>query len=168
MSSGIKINDNGLWVDFDYLMESMSSEDQKMFIKKFAIESNVIDHVVNYICGEDPDGWWSGCADDRRMKILTKVENAQLNKWSGYNWKFIDEATNRLKEIKEKQHIYWALYHSGVDYDSDFSMKVRKFLESNGIESDYTTKQADEEIEKVYSIIKEAMEKLSSKTKEDQ
>lgn len=162
MGSGISIESGHIKIDLDYFLEAMSSADQKDFIKRFSIDSNVIDHVVDYICGEDPDGWWSGCADERRMKILTKVENAQIKSWSEYSWEFIKEATDRLREIKEKKHIYWALYHNGCDYDSDFSQNVRKFLNNHGIESDYTTEQADEEIKQVLDIVREAMEKLSN------
>lgn len=153
-----KIEDNENKINIDALLEGMSLEDQKKFIKRFAIQSSVIDHVIDYICGEDPDGWWTSMDDELRMKILGRVEDAQIKKWSKYYWDFISEAKDRLKEIREKQHIYWTLYHGA------FSEELRdvffKFCMANNIVSEYTTKQANEDVEKVLKIVEDALQKL--------
>ena len=92
MSSGIKYENGEIKLDIEYVLSAMSEEDQRLFVKAFSLQRNIIEHVINSICGEDPDGWWSSYEDEDRMNMFKRVEQAQLKNWSSYNWEFIREA----------------------------------------------------------------------------
>lgn len=159
MGSGIKYEGGEIKIDIDYLLSAMNEDDQKAFVKAFAVQRNIIEHVIDSICGEDPDCWWSSYDNEDRMRMFKRVEKAQLKKWSTYNWEFITEAKDRLKEIREKQRVYWALFHGEFREHlwDDFS----QFCKRNGITSEYTTELANEDIARVEKIVKDALDKMA-------
>ena len=166
--SGIEIENNSIRLDIDYVLQAMTSEDKAAFIKSFACQSDVVDHVIKYICGEDPDGWWASNDDSLRMKILTQVEDSHIKNWSKYSWGMVREATSKLQAIREKQHIYWSLYHAEVackvilpnGKTKHFASFITDWMKANGVESDYTSKQGDADVQKVLDIVTEAMDGL--------
>ncbi len=160
MNSGIEFQGGNILIDIDYLLEQFSEEDCKAFIKSFSVQSIVIDHVVKYICGEDPDGWWTGQASDIRHKILTHIQEKQLTDWRPYNWRVFDEIRSALKDIRCKQHIYWALTHCA---DEGICWKINDWMRKNNIESNYTTNRADEDIARIEKIIRDKLENFVSK-----
>lgn len=171
MSSGINISQNKIEIDMGHLLEAMDKDDCKAFIKSFACQDFVIEKVIDYICGDDEDGWWTGYSDEYRTKILTRVENTQIKKWSKYNWKVFEELKNRLKEIQEKRHIYWQIYHDKgfremivlnpyTEEKTTMGNYISDWFKSRNIESNYTTKQADDDINRIEGMIKKSFEKF--------
>jgi hypothetical protein len=157
--SGIKYEKGDIKLDLAYVFEAMSAEDKLDFIHAISLEKSVIENVCDHLAGDDKNGCWSGYDDEWRMRALRKIENNQLKNWSRYNWKVFEEATHRLKEIKEKEHIYWALHH-GPFREPEMWEIWERFRKQHGITSEYTTKKADADIDRVEGIIKEALLKL--------
>lgn len=162
--SNIKYENGQIFIDAEVLLEGMSKEDQAAFVKQFSVQRDVIENVIAFICGEDPEGWWSSYTDEDRMKMFKRVEQAHLKKWSRYNWRFIEEAVARLKEIREKERLYWALYHG--PFREELWDHFNKFCKANNITSEYTTEHANKDIERVIDIVTDALKGLVDETKE--
>lgn len=154
-----KIEGNEIKLDMYELFSSMTEEDQKEFIHSLALQKDIIEIVCDYLAGDDKDGSWSGYDDEWRIRALRRIEKRQLKHWSKYNWDVFSEATKRLKEIQEKRHIYWALHHG--PFRDELWPVWHKFCEANNIVSEYTTQQANEDIARVESIVKDALNKLA-------
>lgn len=153
----MKIEDGEIRLDLIEIMESLSEDDCKMFIKHFSCQSFIIEKVIDYICGDDEDGWWTGDATNIRQKILCRIEKKQLEQsYLSYSWEPWAELTNRLKEIKERKHIYWHLYHDFPDHH-----EIWEWMKRRGIDSEYTTKQAHEDIKKIESMILDTLSGMS-------
>jgi hypothetical protein len=151
----MKIEDGYLKLDLDKLFSAMPEETQKEFIKSFAVEETVIEHVIDYICGEDPDGWWTGYASDLRFNLLERVEKTQLKNWSKYNWSVFSEISQALRDIRCKQQLYWQLVYHPND---EICWKIMDWMKSKGIESNFTTKQADDDIARIEKLIRDKLE----------
>lgn len=162
MSKEIKYENGEIKIDIYYIFSSMSEDDQKSFIHALSLEKNIIENVCDYLAGDDQNGCWSGYDDKWRLRALRRIENRQLEHWSRYNWDVFREATHRLREIREKQHIYWALNHG--PFKDDLWFEWMKFCEKNGIKSDYTTEKANADIDRVEAIMKDALSKLVQPT----
>jgi hypothetical protein len=140
------------------IFEAMTEEQQDAFIHQFSLQKNIIEKVCDYLAGDDTHGSWSSYDDEYRIRALKRIQNRQLTNWSPYNWDFFSEARNRLKEIREKQHIYWALNHG--PFREELWNSWMKFCKANNIVSEYTTKQADEDVARVEKIVRDALAKL--------
>ena len=168
MRTGIDYDKVAIKIDIDYLLESMSEDDCKAFIKHFSIQECVINHVIDYICGDDPDGWWTGNDADLRMKLLQRVEKKQLDRPTRWGWSVWREVEARLKEIRCKQQIYWKLYHNDSPFEvtlydgtkKTFERMVIDWLSNQGIQSNYTTLEADNDIRRVEGIIVDALKAM--------
>jgi hypothetical protein len=157
--TAIEYTDGNIKIDIYYLFSAMDEESQKSFIHTLALQKQIIELVVDYLCGQDAFGSWSGYDDDWRMQALTRIEGEQLKNWSRYNWKVFSELTDRLKEIRAKEHIYWALHHGA--FRDELWPAWDRFCKANGIESNYTTKQADEDIARIEKMLREALNKFA-------
>lgn len=166
MRNGIKYEKGEIKLDLAYLFEAMNEEDQKSFIHALSLEKNIVESVCDYLAGDDQNGCWSGYDDEWRLRALRRIEKEQLKGWSKYNWNFFREAEQRLKEIKEKQHIYWALNH-GPFREPEMWDIWQKFCKSHNIVSEYTTKQADEDVVRVETIVRDALNKMSEQMDPD-
>lgn len=155
VSKYLKVIDGQITIDIADFLEALTKEEQLQIVKQLAVQDYVLEKAIDYICGDDTDGWWTSNDDTLRMKLLDRIESAQLSKWSKYNWQFITEATQRLKEIREKQHIYWALHHG--PFRDDLSQAWFKFCKANNIVSEYTTEKANADIENVIKIVENAI-----------
>ena len=159
------IEKNYLKIDLNSLFEAMSEEDQKEFIHSLSLEKDIIENVCDYLAGDDKDGSWSGYDDEWRLRALRRIEGKQLKSWSRFSWDFFKEATQRLREIREKQHIYWALHHG--PFRDELWETWSKFCKANNIVSDYTTERAEEDIKRVEAIVKEALDNASKEPSND-
>lgn len=144
-------------IDLQTIFSRMNEDDQKDFIHSLSLETNIIENVCDYLAGDDKNGCWSGYDDEWRLRALRRIENRQAKHWSRYNWDFFKEATYRLKEIREKQHIYWALHHG--PFKDELWDVWAKFCKNNGIVSEYTTERANDDVARVESIITDALNK---------
>lgn len=158
--SEVSIEKNKIKIDLNFLFSQMSEDDKKDFIHSLSLEPDIIENVADYLAGDDKHGSWSGYDDEWRLRAIRKIENRQLKNWSRFNWSFFEEAKNRLKEIREKQHIYWALHHG--PFREELWPAWSKFCKENGIVSEYTTERANEDIARVEKIVKEALDKFVS------
>jgi hypothetical protein len=140
-----------LVVPLDRIFLKLSEESKKKFIKDFCISDDVIRIVTNYICGEDDEGFWTSEEMNMRQNILERIENTQLvPRYLSYSWRPWRDLQKRLQDIRCKQHVYWAIHHCE---DQELGEKMRRFLASKGVASDYTTKQADADIEDCKQMI---------------
>lgn len=148
----MKITDGKIEIHPSEIIDSLSEEDKKSLIKELCISSDVINWVFDYICGDDEDGWWSSENSRQREQLLRRVEKTHLNKVTRYDWNLLEQAANSLKHVISENHIYWNLYH----HPDRNTLTIDKFLEKFG-ENQYTTKLADDKIEEIVNIVKEAV-----------
>lgn len=151
----MKINKEGkLEIDLSDIVDSLPEKDRRDFIKSAACSRQVIDWVIDYICGDDEDGWWTGDDGDLREKILTRVENTHLKDVTVFDWSLIKDAQKRLKEIESQRHIYWLLYHH-----PDRQITIGEFIGNKDMseEHEFSTKRADEKVQEVIDIVKNAI-----------
>lgn len=151
-----------LKINLERIFNSMSEDDQKSFINELSLQSSVIEYVVSYICGNDEFGSWTSDDQNLRQNLLERVEKAHkddlIEFGPRYSWEIFRKVETRLKDIQTKKNVYWALYHDEELQRSGFS--ARRFFEKHGIESNYTTKDADKDIEACKQIIIDAVKEL--------
>lgn len=161
MKKEVEIHEHRLCVDLDLVFRSMPQEQQDQFIHNLALQRNIIDKVVDYICGEDSFGSWTSEEPDLRQKLLDRVESKHVEDLASvgprYGWRVWSDIQQRLKDIRAKQHVYWALSKDKYFEDQLGWDAVHKFFKRHDIESDYTTKQADADIAEVKQMIQTAM-----------
>lgn len=169
--SGIEIDNSAIKIDFHHLFQAMSEEDTRVLIKSLAVESFVINKVIDYICDEDKDGWWASDTPNIRQKILERIEKSHLKNSVKYNWSVFNELESRLREIKEKQHIYWSLYrldsemYSVTNDTTGTSESIRSFIfnwmKRHGIKTEYSSKCADEDINNIKTMLQNALDRFA-------
>lgn len=148
------INKEGkLEISLHDITDRLNKEDARYFIKSICISPQIMDWVVNWILGEDEDGWFGG-ESELREKILERIETKHCSYVTRYNWKLIREAADALKRIASAKHIYFKLYHHPNPYETT----IAEFLKDTCYEeNEYQTKRADDKIEEVLNIVKEAV-----------
>jgi len=160
MNTAIEVENYALKIDLHEIFRAMSAEDQNSFIHALALQSNIIDKVVNYICGEDEFGSWTSAEPELRQKILERVEAKHVSDLGRigprYGWRQWSAIEDALKKIRCKQQVYWALHHDKHLNDKYGWELVSDFFKRHGIESDYTTKQADADIAEIKKMIQDA------------
>ncbi len=160
MSKVITVENYQAKIDLRAFFDAMSKEEQREFIRSISIQRDVIECVTNYICGEDEEGWWSSDEPQKRQDILQRIERNQIKDLAdngpSFGWQVWSDLRKALQDIACKKHIYWALRHSPDPWTNE---NAHTFFKNNGIESDYTTKQADEDIKKLFDMVKAAFEK---------
>jgi len=165
--SDIKIEDFVLKINLNTLIEKLDEEESRQLIKTLAIQPKIIKSVVDYICGDDADGFWSSEEPQLRQGILERIERTHINTLatSGprYGWSVWQDIQKQLKDIKCKQHVYWALYHDEYFKEKYDWTLISNFFKRHNIESDYTTKKADEDILQVKQMIIDAFRKMEAK-----
>ena len=150
----MKINKDGkIEIEIDEIISSMSPEDIRIFVKSQVCSREVLNWVTNFLLGDDEDGWWGGEAE-LREKILFQIEQKHTEYVTQHNWSLIKAAADKLKSLESSKHIYWELYHH-----PNPNMSIADFILQKNIydESEYSTKKADEKIQEVIDIVKEAV-----------
>lgn len=142
MSETATIEGSKLQLDLEPLIRGMSIEKKREMLAWLATDDEVIRYVVDVICGEDELGWCMG-DPGRRADILSRIEDTQLKDCTRYNWKPWAAARDKIRDIRTQEHLYWVLYHQ---IDPDVSRRVFDELRRLGVESNYTSKIADDEI----------------------
>lgn len=125
MKVEIKFEDGKFSFELIDLLESMTYEEKMKAIRHFSMEEDIRDEVVNQLSGENYDFWW-GDDDDRRLKILSALEDELISR---YKWSFIYEIRDYVEKCRDNRELYWKLYHSGE--------WGRKWLEQNHIRINY-------------------------------
>jgi len=150
----MKVDEEGnVVIALEDIIQNMSKEEKKRLCKIISIDYDVKKSVIDYICDEDEDGWWSSDNGEYREEILIRVERCHLENPNGQNWKLIGEAIERLKHARSQQHIYWTLYHL-ENKDMRVSDFIRLYMRD---EDQFMTKKAETDIEEIMNIVKEAL-----------
>ena len=152
-----------LKIDLDELVSGMTTEEKRRMMRACATEDDIVDTVIAYICDEDTEGWWSSATKDLRQGLLERAERAQVKAALQYSWAPFDDMRKRLKEIRSEQHLYWFMHH---DLPPDLEIAGRKILDKyrkNGGESHYTTEEADADVERALSILRDTLVKVAEK-----
>jgi len=161
----VYIKDGHISIDVDDLLGQLSADHLKEILKRFSVSERVIEWVIAYLCGDDEDGWWTGDDANLRQRLLVRVQNSHLADDVLLSWNVFDELRKRLKDIRSKQHVYWFLYHELPDH---LRCQVMNLMEQAGVESNYTTKQADADIERIEKMANETFRVIQSQgTKHD-
>jgi len=147
----IKIADSALCIPLEPIISAMTFEQKRETLAWLATDDEVIRSVVSHITGNDDQGWSTG-DPDRRQQILTEIEDSQIDGLR-YSWKPWGEARQKLKDIRSSEQIYWVLYHK---IDPEVSRQVFNELQRLGIESNYTTEQANSDVESIKTLIENA------------
>ena len=146
----IKIDGGDLKIGITELIESLSSEQKKEIIHSIACNDDVIKRTIDYICDEDEEGWYSGSNPELRQQALVRIEKKQLETLPTYYWRVWEDLQQELNNIRSKEQVYWSLYHGLGDEFGDegkrVSFQVLEMFRKMGIESNYTTKQAEDYI----------------------
>ncbi len=147
-----------LTIDLDKIVRELDTEGKRQLAKTIALESDIFDSVLDYMCGEDKDGCWTTEEPNIRQKFLERAEKAHvqdlISQGPRYGWRVWSDIEKALKDIRCKRHIYWALYHSEDEWTKE---NAWTFFKNNKIESDYTTDQADKDIADIKRMISDAM-----------
>jgi hypothetical protein len=149
MKPEVTIEDSRLSIHMETLVQAMTKEQKLEVLSWIASDGEVIDHVVDVICGEDPLVWSTG-DPNRRESILARIESTQLKEGVRYNWKPWDLTRQLLRDIRTEENIYWILYHR---IDPDLSRKVFEELRRLGVKDNYTSDTAHEDIETIKVLI---------------
>ncbi len=151
----MKINKDGkIEFDIEEIWESLATDQKKQFIKSCAISPDIIKWVMDWICGEDEDGWWT-TEHPLRELLLARVEEKQLtNPVTKYNWTLIQKAVEQLKKVCSEKHLYWELFH----HPAKREITIDKFLEGKDHLNEFYTTAADEKIEEVLEIVRNAVQ----------
>ncbi len=151
----MKINKDGnIEFSIEEIWESLGTDQKKQFIKSCAISPDIIKWVMDWICGEDEDGWWT-TEHPLREQLLARVEEKQLSTTvTKYNWTIIQKAADELKKIYSDKQIYWSLRH----HPEKYTMTIAKFLEGKESWNEFQTTAADEKIEEIVEIVKTAVQ----------
>ena len=152
MTPEVTIEDSRLSIHMETLVQAMTKEQKLEVLSWIASEEEVIDHVVDVICGEDPLGWSTG-DPNRRESILARIENTQLKEGVRYSWKPWDLIRQLLRDIRTEENIYWILYHK---IDPDLSRKVFEELRRLGVKDSYTSEKAEQDITTIKTLIETA------------
>jgi len=150
----ITLEKGDIKIDIYELIRETDDETKKQVIKSFATDDAVIRHTIDYICGDDEDGWYPGDAANLRQELLGRVEAKQLETMPEYGWRVWDEIRQKIKDIRSAEHIYWVLYHKLSD---GLRRSVFKELDAMGVESNYTQAQGNDDIEAIRKLIKTAI-----------
>lgn len=156
MTPEVVIKDSRLSIHMETLVRAMTKEQKLEVLSWIASDGEVIDHVVDVICGEDPLGWSTG-DPNRRESILARIESTQLKEGVRYNWKPWDLIRQLLRDIRTEENIYWILYHK---IDPDLSRRVFEELRRLGVKDNYTSDKANEDIETVKVLIESTFEAM--------
>lgn len=152
----IEINGTKLCVSLETIIQGMNKEQKREVLSWLATDWEIMESVVDHILGKDELGWSTG-DPDRRQKILSEVEEEHLKDSLRYNWKPWDDIRQKIKDIRSTEHLYWVLHHK---IDQDLSRDVMNELRKLGIESNYTTKEGDEDIQKIKDHIEETFKTM--------
>lgn len=149
----MKITEKGIIeIDIDEIINSLDTDEQKKLVKSLAISPTIIGWVMDWICGEDEDGWWT-TEHPLREQLLKRVEEKQIKNIGRYNWTLISKAADALKHYCSEKHLYYSLYyHPNAD-----TMTIAEFCRSHPDGNQYQTKQAEEKIQEIIDIVKEAV-----------
>lgn len=161
MNNQIEIKDSKLCVSLESLVMGMSIDQKREMLAWLATDDEVVRSVVSHIVGEDDLGWSSG-DPSRRQEILAKIEDSQIVSLR-YNWKPWDDLRQKLKDIRSAEQIYWAIYHK---IDQNISRPLINEFSSLGIESNYTTEQADADVEEIKTMIESAFNGMKKQTEQ--
>ena len=149
MKPEVTIEDSRLSIHMETLVRAMTKEQKLEVLSWIASEEEVIDHVVDVICGEDPLGWSTG-DPNRRESILARIENTQLKEGVRYSWKPWDLIRQLLRDIRTEENIYWILYHK---IDPDLSRRVFEELRRLGVKDNYASEKAEQDITMIKTLI---------------
>jgi|688.fasta_scaffold392452_2 hypothetical protein len=149
MKPEVTIEDSRLSIHMETLVRAMTKEQKLEVLSWIASEDDVLNHVVDVICGEDPLGWSTG-DPNRRAEILSRIEGAQLKEGVRYNWKPWEVLHQTLKNIRAEEHLSWVLYHQ---IDADVSRRVFDELCRLGVKDNYTSEKAEQDITTIKTLI---------------
>lgn len=151
----IEINGTKLCVSLETIINGMSKEQKREVLSWLATDWEVVESVVDHILGRDEQGWSTG-DPNRCQQILGEVEDFMLADRK-YFWKPWDELRQKLRDIRADERLYWVLYHK---IDQDVSQGVFNELRRLGVESNYTAKEADGDIESIRQMIEDTFKDM--------
>ena len=154
MTLKAELTGHKLSLDIHELLGSIALENKLELIEALGIQSDVIEETIKYLCGESVN--WTSDEGNMRQRLLERVEKAQLLCLPRYSWEPWSALTQALKDIKCKQHIYWKLYHHGPN----FSETAAGWLIAAGVESNFTTKEADADIAAITKLVQETLKAM--------
>jgi hypothetical protein len=142
-----------LKIDFEQIVEHMEKEEKIQVLKSIAVSNDCVQWVLDYICGDDPDGWWSGSDVQLRQKFLEKVEQTQLGKtWLSASWEPWGAIKDKLKEIESSREMFARIERIKRQYDHPLHRWVSKEFSDDDC-SHYVTTLADDKIKEVEQLI---------------
>ena len=159
----LSYEDGCLKIDLQFLIERMSTEDKKTVLKSLAVQEDVTQWVLDYICDKDSDGWWSGGSDEVRVNFLQEVEQTELGRtWLSCYWSPWSECRDALKMVESHREVSKRLERLMRDYDNPMSEWLRKHFDVDEC-SHYVTKLADEKIKEIENIILKTLAGMKKK-----
>lgn len=152
----IEIKDSKLCLPMEEIIAVMDMDQKREVLAWLATDHEVIESVVSHLTGTDDLGWSTGDAN-MRQRMLSKVEETQVAELR-YNWKPWDEIRQKIKDIRSTEHLYWVLYHK---IDKSISGPLFEELRRLGVESNYTTKEGDEDVATLNGLIKSTFAEMT-------
>jgi hypothetical protein len=106
------IEKDKLVIPLDTVLASMSDENKAMLMKCAAIEEEVIEAIVGYICRDmTQDGWWTSgeWVDRLRLRIsehLGGAETEALRRWMNRSTYFYDEYNRMGTQVRRMREAF--------------------------------------------------------------
>ena len=152
----VTIEGNKIQIEIEHLIQSLSFEKKREILSWLATDSEVVESVINAICGEDELGWAMGSPNDRQ-RILERVEGKQVAECLRYNWSPWEDLKQKLKDIRSDERVYWNLYHQCPD-----DLRRAVFDKTPGISesNNYTGKDADKDVNEIYDMIRDTFKAM--------
>jgi len=155
----VKLPDGRVALDLECLfrdwMKWLYEHDIMQVLKGLALDDRVAHAVIERLANGDR-GFFSGKDREMQRKCLEAMREQVLN---DLDWSIISEfgVAQRLKNRREAQHIYWAMYH-----DPEHADFFRKWLDEKGFTSNYTTERADADIEAIRNEVRQLIVDLKA------
>lgn len=146
---------------FQDLIKVMDVEDKKELAHTLGMDETITEAVIERLCG-DTVGEWEHYEDyENIQKILSKMEKHLLWKlsWGLFYTRDYGKIIDFIEEKRNTRHIYWKMVHEPDPQTRDF---LCAWLKRHDIESEHTTKVAEEEIEELKSMVEKTIENLIS------
>ena len=150
----LEYNNGELTIDPVEFFDCLNEEDKKDVAKNLATQDFIMNKAIDFLCGEDEEGWFDGLDSERRQKILEKVEDAHIRE-PKHNWSVFRDLRDQIKYDRSSDHIYWALYHH-----RNQDLTIREFMLNIKDESQFMTNRGEKDIERLDKLIDETFKKI--------
>jgi hypothetical protein len=136
---------------------SLNQDHQRVVLQSLSLNHSVEMALLERLA--EPSDVWSSEDGKLMISLLGKVEQHLVSR---LQWSALHDLDSELEQyIKDNRYskvLYWKMYHDEQHWEF-----FRKWLETNGFDSNYRTKIADDKLCEVKKIIEKYLNRLTAK-----